>query len=83
MRNEVTINRHEITKLELEGLKRCNNDKQKAIKNWNKMEELLELIEETTPLNSPSLAKELRNIKECIMVAQEKTRMLPTYILMK
>jgi len=81
MANEVTINPDKITKLELERLERLNSDRQKAIDNWKKMEELLSIIKETEPLNSCGMGDNLMHISAYIKDSQEKTELLPTYIL--
>ena len=81
MKNEITIDSDKCTKAELHSLVQRNIDKTVAISNWKKMEELLETIKETQPINGGSCEKEHRYISAYIKDAQEKTSTLPTYIL--
>jgi len=81
MTNEVTKNPETLTEEEVQRLQRLNSDRQTAIDNWKKMEELLSIIKETEPVNQCWMGDNLMHISAYIKDSQEATEKLPTYIL--
>ena len=81
MANEVIVDLDKSTESELQMFERFNSDRQTAIDNWKKMEELLSIIKETKPLNCWGWGDNLMHISAYIKDSQEATEKLPTYIL--
>jgi len=78
--NKVIIDLDKSTESELQMFERFNSDRQTTIDNWKKMEELLNIIKETKPLNCWGWGDNLMHISAYIKDSQEKTEQLPTYV---